>query len=151
MTATMSLTIHALLPCDLCPSWYTLFFRVTLPLSHHEAGSHSPLLESGLAYDSYITTRMQQKWLGVTSEASRRGHVAPTWFFREACSSGRSTTWDHHAGKATRRHSAEPSIPIIPTEMLNMWVRKPSWKWTLQPQPPVVWVTQPFESSPLRP
>lgn len=85
--------------------------------------SHSPGLESGLSYDSLVTKRIWQ--------SGSVWHLRPasTWFSWEACSGGHSPTWDHrverpHIGAlATHRHSAEPSLPIIPTEVPNMWVR----------------------------
>ena len=59
-----------------------------------------------------------------------RGHEGSTWFSQTACSGEHSPTWDHHIGRATHRHSAEPNLPITHTKMLNMGVSKPTPKWS---------------------
>lgn len=117
-----------------------LFFSVILLYPHQKVGSHSPLFESGVAYDSLVTKRMQQKWLSMTFEARSEetmqlppgslGRLAqediqlPETIMLERPHTGTLP----HIGTQLKQHSHFPQKGA-------QNVRKPSWKWVLWPQP----------------
>lgn len=114
-----------------CPSCYMLFFSVILLHPHQKAGSHSPLLESGVAYDSLVSKRMQQKWLSMTSEARSEDtmQLPPGSLGRLALEDiqlPETITLERpQVGTQLKQHSH------FPHKGAQMWVRKPSWKWML--------------------
>lgn len=139
MAATMSLRLHALLQCDLAPPLSLNKSSSFFPSPHQEVVSHSPLLESGLPYDSLKTKRMWQ------SGSVWHLRLAPTSFSREVCFRGIHLP-ETIMLKGTQRN---PAFPLSPGKC-------PTCGWGAifevdAPAPAHVWVTQPFQSSQLMP
>lgn len=126
MTATMSFMLPDLFQCDL-----------TTPLSKSGVLFPFPWIQACLWFT--CTKRMQQKWLSVTSEtrSEEAMQLPPGSFGRLAVKDiqrPETIMLERHSGHIQALSWTQPShFP----HKLDMWVRKPSWKWTLQLQPSV--------------
>lgn len=124
---TMSLTLHALLQCELAPppSPSKSYSSLSLPPSKSVV---SPRLESELPYDSFETKRMWQ------SGSVWHLRLASTQFPWEACSGGHSPSWDHRVERPHTGTQQNPAFLFCPRNAQHVR-EEPSWKWTLQPSP----------------